>query len=171
MSGVALALWLSGCARIAGAAPACNPSQALALMAQSVPQASFVPCIEDLASGWRSTSFKAVRGHSRFVLVPSAEGGRPVPVVLVPGCDVSGLPPTTPRAAGVRTFRRLESITPRYKGTLYDVFPGGCVTYNFDFARGPHIALTEEFQASVALMSRAELRFGLHKKLGLDLDP
>ena len=45
------------------------------------------------------------------------------------------------------------------------------MTYNFDFARGPHIALTEEFQASVALMSRAELRFGLHKKLGLDLDP
>jgi hypothetical protein len=124
-----------------------------------------------MASGWKSTSFKAVSGHARFVLVPSAVGGQSVPVQLVHACDISGAPPTTPRAAGVRTYRSLQSITPRYKGTLYDVFPGGCVTYEFDFARGPHIALSEEFQASVGLMSRSELRFELHKKLGLTLDP
>lgn len=170
---VALVLGLSsaGCSRLQGAAPACEASQSLALVAQSVPQATFVPCIEQLASGWKSTSFRAVSGHARFVLVPSTAGGRPVPVQLVRGCNVSGAPPTTPRAPGVRTYRHLESISPRYRGTLYDVFPGGCVTYDFNFARGPHIALTEGFQASVALMSRTELRFRLHKKLGLTLDP
>jgi hypothetical protein len=161
----------ASCSRLQGAAPACEASQSLALVAQSVPQASFVPCIQQLASGWKSSSFKAVSGHARFVLVPSAVGGRPVPVQLVGGCSVSNAPPTTPRAPGVRTYRHLESIAPRYKGTLYDVFPGGCVTYDFDFARGPHIALTEDFQDSVGLMSRAELRFGLRKKLGLTLDP
>ena len=170
---VALVLALSsvGCSRLQGAAPACEASQSLALVAQSVPQASFVPCVDQLASGWKSTSFRAVSGHTRFVLVPSTAGGRPVPVQLVRGCDVSGAPPTTPRAPGVRTYRHLESISPRYKGTLYDVFPGGCVTYDFNFARGPHIGLTEDFQASIALMSRTELRFRLHKKLGLTLDP
>jgi hypothetical protein len=141
------------------------------LAAQSVPQASFVPCIQQLASGWRSTSFKSVRGHTRFVLIPIANGGRPVAVELLPRCQVSGAPPTTPRAAGVRTYRHLRSITPRYAGTLYDVFPGGCVTYDFDFARGPHISLTEQFEASVGLLSRTELRVGLQKKLGLHLDP
>lgn len=171
LAALVLALSSAGCSRLQGAAPACEASQSLALVAQSVPQASFVPCIEQLASGWRSTSFKAVSGHARFVLVPSSAGGRSVPVQLVRGCDVSGAPPTTPRAPGVRTYRHLDSISPRYKGTLYDVFPGGCVTYEFNFARGPHIALTEDFQASVALMSRTELRFRLHKKLGLTLDP
>jgi hypothetical protein len=170
VAAVALGLSSAGCARLAGAAPACVASQSLALAAQSVPSASFVPCIEQLASGWKSTSFKAVNGHSRFVLVPSAAGGGPVPVELLPGCDIAGAPPTTPRAPGVRTYRRLESITPRYRGTLYDVFPGGCVTYHFDFVRGPHIALTEDFETSVALMSRTELRFALHKNLGLTLD-
>jgi hypothetical protein len=170
IAGVAVTFSSAGCARLQGAAPSCDASQSLALVGQSVPAASFVPCVQQLASGWKSTSFKAVSGHARFVLVPSGAGGRPVPVELLPRCELAGAPPTTPRAPGVRTYRHLQSIAPRYKGTLYDVFPGGCVKYDFDFARGPHIALTEDFETSVGLLSRTELRFGLHKKLGLTLD-
>ena len=63
------------------------------------------------------------------------------------------------------------SITPRYTGTLSDVFPGGCVTYAFDFVRGPHIALMEELGAAVGLYSRRQLRLDLQDRLGVELDP
>ncbi len=92
-------------------------------------------------------------------------------VELASTCDVSDAVPTTPRAEGVRTFIRLATISPRYSGTLTDLFPGGCVTYRFDFARGPHIALMEELGATVDLYSRRQLRLDLRHQLGVELDP
>jgi hypothetical protein len=71
----------------------------------------------------------------------------------------------------VRSYLRLSSIDPRYAGSLYDLFPGGCVSYAFDLPRGPHIAVIQEFEQAVALISRHQLRLQLHQKLGLDLDP
>jgi hypothetical protein len=49
-------------------------------------------------------------------------------------------------------------IEPRFAGRLYDAFPGGCVTYAFDFAAGSQIALTEQFESAVGLYSRQQLR-------------
>ena len=51
------------------------------------------------------------------------------------------------RGAGVRTYLRSDRYTPRFAGTLYDVFPGGCVTYSFDFELGASIALMEQFES------------------------
>jgi hypothetical protein len=51
-----------------------------------------------------------------------------------------------------------------------DVFSGGCISYSFDFARGPHIALMEELQDTVGLFSRRQLRLGLKDQLGVELD-
>ena len=92
-------------------------------------------------------------------------------VVFDSTCDVSGAVATTPRAEGVRTSIRLQTISPRYTGTLTDVFAGGCVTYRFDFARGPHIALMEQLSATVGLFPRRELGVELRDQLGVDLDP
>lgn len=150
--------------------PSCTAGHRLALVAQSVPGAAYVPCIDHLGEGWTAGSFDAGRGRTRFVLVPHRAGGRPVQVSFRAACDVSEATPTTPRADGVRTSIRLAGISPRYAGTLSDVFPGGCVTYAFDFARGPHIALMEELQAGVGLFSRRQLRLELRDQLGVELD-
>ena len=167
---LALASALTSCTTVAGSVPDCDPGPRLAVIAQSVPGASYVPCIRDLSEDWTTRSFRAGRGGTRFTLVPHRPGSRPVRVEFDSACDVTGAVATTPRAEGVRTSIRLQAISPRYTGTLTDVFAGGCVTYRFDFARGPHIALMEQLTATVGLFSRRELGVELHDQLGVDLD-
>ena len=92
-------------------------------------------------------------------------------VRLTAACRISGASPSPARAPGVLTYTRLDSIRPRFAGRLYDVFPGGCVTYTFDFSHGSQIALTEEFEAAVGLYPRQQLRLVLKRKLGVELNP
>lgn len=160
---------LPGCARMEAAAPGCEgDSRRLALVAQSVPTAAYLPCVATLPAGWSTARLHVTSGQTRFSL--ESDRSRPVEVELVESCDISGATPTTPRGDGVRTYRRLDSITPRYQGTLLDVFAGGCVSYRFDFQRGPHIVLSEEFQAAAGLRSRRDLAFELRRTVGVDLD-
>lgn len=170
VAGVALSL--SGCAPgIEGAAPGCDSATRLAIVAQSVPGAAYVPCVRDLPAGWRAASFNVQNGSTRFSLVSDRAPESPVRVALLAACDVRGATPTTPRADGARTFLQVDTIDPRFSGTLFDVFPGGCVTYRFNFPRGTHISLTEDFESAVGLMSRRELRLHVDHQLGVKLDP
>ena len=50
-------------------------------------------------------------------------------------------------------------------------FPGGCVSYTFDFALGSQIALMEQFEEAVGLYPRQQLRLVLEQKLGVELNP
>ena len=168
---LAMAATLTSCTTVAGAVPECEPGPRLAVVAQSVPGASYVPCIRDLSEDWTSSGFRAGRGGTHFTLVPHRPGSRPVRVDFDTGCDIIGGVATTPRAEGVRTSIRLQAVSPRYTGTLTDVFAGGCVTYRIDFARGPHIALMEQLTSTVGLFSRRELGVEVHDQLGVDLDP
>jgi hypothetical protein len=53
-------------------------------------------------------------------------------------------------------YLRLYTISPRYAGTLFDVFAGGCAQYRFDVDRDPHIPLMEELRDAVALFPRRQ---------------
>lgn len=162
---------VSGCSVTSEAVPGCGSIQRLAIVAQSVPSAAYIPCLNPLPPGWTSSGFQASTGHSQFSLRSNLASGHPVQVRLVPTCDVTDATATTPRAPGVSTYSKLRTVSPRYSGTLTDVFPGGCVTYQFDFQRGPHIALIEDFESAVALYPRQELAVELHHRLGISLGP
>jgi hypothetical protein len=164
-----LAVPAAGCATSETSMPRCRSDQRLGIVAQSASGAAYLPCVADLPAGWAFRSFDVDNDGTRFAL-RSDRDPRPVRVTLVGSCDVRGAIPVAPRAEGVRTYQRTESISPRYAGWLYDVFPGGCITYEFDFRRGPHIALMEEFQQAVQLYARRDLRRGLHEKFGINLD-
>ncbi|HET9077000.1 MAG TPA: hypothetical protein VFN68_08705 [Acidimicrobiales bacterium] len=161
----------SGCAAVRASTPACRSLARLGLVAQSVPSAAYVPCVNDLPPGWSVPSFDVRRGSTQFALLSDRSQGHAVKVRLTGGCQTGRAEPTTSRGPGVQTFIRLSSIDPRYAGTLYDVFPGGCITYRFDLRRGPHIALMQEFEDSVMLMPRHQLQSELHTELGLQLQP
>lgn len=161
---------LPACSSITPSVPACEVGTRLATVAQSVPSGSYIPCIRQLGEGWTAGELQVGRGSTRFTLLPDRAGGRTVHVAYHQACDTAGAVPTTPRAEGVRTLIDLRSIAPRYAGTLMDVFSGGCISYSFDFARGPHIALMEELQDTVGLFSRRQLRLGLKDQLGVELD-
>lgn len=160
----------SGCSSLQQATPSCQALQRLALVAQSVPTASFVPCLDRLPPGWSVESFRVERGRTDFSLLSDRAAGRAVVVRFQAGCPLPGAVPTSSRGPGIRTYIRLDSIEPRYSGTLLDQFPGGCVTYRFSFQRGSHIPLVQDFENAVRLVSRHSLRFELRTELGLELD-
>jgi hypothetical protein len=166
-----MAVSASGCSSVKRTVPGCDEAARLALVAQSVPTSSYVPCLADLPAGWSVTRFDAARGGTVFELLSDRADERPVLVRLGRRCSTAGASPEPPRTAGGRTYLRLASVSPRYAGTLLDVFPGGCVTYRFDFARGPHLVLMEELLATVDLLPRRQLRLELRRDLDVELDP
>jgi hypothetical protein len=165
------AVTLAGCATSVDAVPRCDDPLRLAIVAQSVPSASYLPCILDLRPGWKTAGFDPTQDDTSFLLDSDRSPGRPVTVRLTTVCRISGASPSPARAPGVLTYTRLDSIRPRFAGRLYDVFPGGCVTYTFDFSHGSQIALTEEFKAAIGLYPRQQLRLVLKRKLGVELNP
>jgi hypothetical protein len=143
----------------------------LGLIAQSVPSSGYVPCIAELAPGWRTTDLLVENGRTSFRLASDRAAGHAVEVELRRQCDPAGATPIPPRTPGGSSFLRLASIAPRYAGTMFDVFPGGCVTYVFSFQRGPHIALMAELGAAVGFVPRAQLRLRLRERRGVELGP
>jgi len=165
------AVSLAGCATSAGPVPGCGDPLRLAIVAQSVPGAAYLPCLRDLQPGWTAVGFTPSQDGTSFLLDSDRSPGRPVTVRLTASCRITGASPSPARAPGVLTYTRLESIRPRFAGQLYDVFSGGCVTYTFDFSHGSQIALIEEFEAAVGLYPRQQLRLVLKRKLGVELNP
>jgi hypothetical protein len=151
-------------------APACEPGPRLAIVAQSVPGASYVPCLGVLPAGWSVDAFHVDDDGARFSL-RSDRADRPIVVELLSSCALEDATPTVPAAEGVRTYQLVRSISPRYAGRILDVFPGGCVTFDFELLRGPHIALLDELDDAVQLYSRRQLRQELADQLDLTLDP
>ena len=162
---------LTGCAAVRDTAPGCEQPLRLAIVAQSLPSASYLPCLRSLPQGWSTSGFRAAPGGTSFLLNSDRSPGHPVRVRLIPSCRPGDASPSPPRAPGVVTYTRLTSITPRFAGSLYDVFPGGCVSYSFDFALGSQISLMEQFEQAVGLYPRQQLRLILKHKLGVELGP
>jgi len=162
---------LTGCAAAGGTVPGCGDPLRLAIIAQSVPSASYVPCLHDLPPGWSTSGFDPSQDGTGFLLNSDRSPGRPVTVRLTVACYTGDASPSPSRAPGVLTYTRLYSISPRFAGTLYDVFSGGCVRYGFDFADGSQVALMEQFEQAVGLYPRQQLRLVLKRELGVELSP
>jgi len=164
---------LTGCTSSGDAVPRCTDPLRLAIVAQSVPSASYLPCIRDLPPGWTTSNFVPAQDGTSFLLNSDRSPAEPVVVELATACRFrfSGASPSPARAPGVLSYIRLDSIRPRFAGRLYDVFPGGCVTYSFDFGSGSQIELMEQFEQAVGLYPRQQLRLVLKQELGVELNP
>jgi hypothetical protein len=169
---LAMAFVVPACSAVVPSVPQCGTARRLAIVAQSVPTASYVPCLVALPEGWEVSRFDAESGHTRFSLVPDRGGRRAVDIELIEAerCNVAGATPEPARSEGARTYLRLTSISPRYAGTLFDVFAGGCVRYRFDFDRGPHIPLMEELRGAIGLFPRRQLELDLRRRYGVELN-
>lgn len=148
----------------------CDPGQRLAIVAQSVPGADYVPCLEELPPGWQAASFEVDDDGARLEL-RSDRATRPLELTFSGDCRRGGSTPIEPRAVGVRSYLRVDSISPRYAGRFFDVFAGGCVVTSFDLERGPHIAVLDALRQATNLYPRRQLRQELADELGIELDP
>jgi membrane-associated phospholipid phosphatase/tRNA A-37 threonylcarbamoyl transferase component Bud32 len=150
----------------------CTHLEPLWLMAQSVPSASYVPCVKSRRLGWTVADVAVNDGRSVITLHHDRAGTRAIEARLTATCAPASSAERPPPAAGVRRFERAQSPPGRFTAMWWDRFPGGCVTYRFESATDPEGRFVEEAPLLLGLVSRAQLAQALDERSGgrLQLD-
>jgi hypothetical protein len=144
------------------------------LMAQSVPTASWIPCVRaGLPLGWGFHHLESRNGMSQFWLDSDRDGQQAIGVSLTPSCDVNGTSEIPTDREGLRRLERVSTLRPHYTGERFYLFPGGCLAFTFHLAGdspGEALALATQ---SVGVISRAELQAQVRRESDgrLSLDP
>jgi hypothetical protein len=148
--------------------------KAVILMAQSVPTATWVPCIRSaLPLGWSFHHLDARNRVSRFWLDSDRDGQEAVEVRLEQDCDTSGATEVPSDREGMTRLERVDRLSPSYAGERFYRFDGGCLTVVFALdGDNPGEALALSSQV-VGVMPRADLAAQVRKESGgrLTLDP
>jgi hypothetical protein len=130
------------------------------LMAQAVPSASQLPCVELLPAGWRVSDVFVRNGRVRFSLDSDRVGMHAVQVVLERFCTLGRVTRVPSDHSGTRRYQEVISIQPgeRYRGAVYYLFPGGCVTYRLDFRSDEQARPLGEVSNALGFVPREALR-------------
>jgi hypothetical protein len=151
-----------------------DSANAVVLMAQSVPSATWVPCLRTaLPLGWGFHHLDARNGMARFWLNSDRDGQKAIEVRLEASCDTTGTTEIPSDREGQRRLERVRLTTPRYEGERHYVFTGGCITYVFRLSgenRGEPLALATQ---AVGAVRRTDLVEQVREESGgrLQLDP
>jgi hypothetical protein len=180
-----LALGLSGCSSDTTATmeqPVCaegedgQASNAVILMAQSVPTATWVPCLRSaLPLGWRFHHLDARDTVSVFSLDSDRDGQEAIKVRFTESCNTSGATEIASDREGMERLERVTQTTPTFEGERYYTFEGGCITFVFTLtgdsdSRGEALALATQ---AVGAVTRDDLSDQVHDESDgrLSLDP
>ena len=119
---LATALLVAGCTSagtsVSTEVPACaagddaTAANGVVLMAQSVPTASWVPCVENVPVGWRFAGLDARSGSARFWLDSDRDGARAIEVRLTGGCDTRGATEIPSELDDLRRYERVTQVSP-----------------------------------------------------------
>jgi hypothetical protein len=150
-----------------------TPANAVLLMAQSVPSATWVPCLEAMPQGWHFSDMDVRRGTGQFWLDSDRDGLHAIEVRLTQTCDTEGATEIPSDREGMRRLERVTEVTPQYVGRRFYLFDGGCITVVFTLSgenRGEPLAVATQ---GLGAVPREDLRDLVHEKSGgrLHLDP
>ena len=148
---------LAACGTPEQAVPHCPPeaTDALLLVAQSVPSATQVPCVTELPAGWSYGGQVIERGRSKFWLYSDRAGERAVTVTLDRQCDASRAIEVPTDEPELIRYEEPLSLTPNLRVNRYYLFRGGCVTYRFRFQGGSYAEVVQATEA-LSFVARAE---------------
>jgi hypothetical protein len=166
-----LAALAPACASAGDATPICSrEDDPWLLVAQSVPTATYLPCVRTLPTGWMVTGSRVERGSFTAWLDSDRAGVHALRITLTRACDVSRAVeiPVPDAPPGVRTFEQPISLPPSFAADRFLTFPGGCVTYAFRFSMAAPATLALEVQQALGVRPRADVRRAL-ERLGLTL--
>jgi tRNA A-37 threonylcarbamoyl transferase component Bud32/membrane-associated phospholipid phosphatase len=151
--------------------PSCGTSNTMILMAQAVPEATFVPCLDSLPAGWDLGGVFIREGEGSFWLHSDLAGSRAVEATLRPEgeCSIDGATEVPSDEVGTRRYERPEALPPGLRTTRTYVFEGGCVTYEFDFDDDAPTDLLFDADRALAFQPRAELVERVDDETGLSL--
>jgi len=133
----------------AGPLPTCDTTSRglLFLMAQAVPTAEFVPCLESLPEGWELERARVETG--RAVLTLDNPGIGDVTITLVESCSHTGRLIDYGGPPGVQVYEEATAALT----VQAIVYAGGCVTIE-----RPTRLTAAEITTEISYLSRDELR-------------
>jgi tRNA A-37 threonylcarbamoyl transferase component Bud32 len=151
----------------------CGDLEPLWLMAQSVPSASLLPCLEVLPVGWSVAEVAVNNGRSVITLNHDRGGTAALRVELTTACDLTGATEVTSEQPGARRYLRMDRAATGSLATRAYTFPGGCVTEQFSAAAPSALRMSDTAATELGFTTRAELREALEERSDgrLHLDP
>ena len=129
----------------------------LVVMAQSVPSAELIPCLESLPAGWTFSEAESDQDGSQLVLDSDRGGMRALMVRLQRRCDHRGADQVPSDEPGTRRYERIRALDPSYSSVRYYEFEGGCVVYDIDLDADSVSGLVNEASLMLGFVSRDEL--------------
>jgi membrane-associated phospholipid phosphatase/tRNA A-37 threonylcarbamoyl transferase component Bud32 len=147
----------------------CGHLEPLWLMAQSVPSASLVPCLQLVPVDWKVAEVAVNNGRS-VITLDHDRGGKAAMVVTLTAaaaCDLAGATEVTSEQAGASRWYRARDNTRAY------TFPGGCVTQRFTAAAPSALRMRDTAATELGFVTREQLGQALSRRSGgrLQLDP
>jgi membrane-associated phospholipid phosphatase/tRNA A-37 threonylcarbamoyl transferase component Bud32 len=153
------------------AAPTCGTSDVMVLMAQSVPEATAIPCIDALPAGWQVGEFTVRSEEARFWIDSDRVGRHAVEVTLQPADRCAGdrgneVPSEVP---GMRRFERRLQPAPLLQHVRTYQSDGACVTYRITFDGEVTASAMAGLDLALGFQPRAELVAEVERQSGLAL--
>jgi tRNA A-37 threonylcarbamoyl transferase component Bud32 len=139
----------------------CESHEPLLLMAQSVPTASLVPCVELLPVGWTLGDVVVGNGRSRFTL--TSDRGGVLVAELTASCDLAGSAELTSEEPAARRYLRVERDAAGVAMTRAYTFPGGCVTQRLAAPEASRQQLAGESSSALGFTTRDALAAALRR--------
>lgn len=151
--------------------PACGTSNVMILIAQTVPSASSVPCVEALPSGWETGQVDVRRGRARFWLNSDREGHHAVEIALRARdeCAVGDAVEVPSDELGMRRYERIEQLPPDLRATRIYLGQGTCVVYRFRFDGESNASAMVALDAALRFQPRQVLIDEIAARTGLTL--
>jgi hypothetical protein len=141
-------------------------------MAQAVPSASLVPCVQLLPVGWTLADVKVQDGRGRISFNTDRAGQAAVVVELTASCDLTGAVELSSEQQTARRYLRIERNPTGVAMTRAYTFPGGCVTQRLLAPAASRQQLASEASFGLGFTTRQDLRQALRQRSSgrLELD-
>jgi membrane-associated phospholipid phosphatase/tRNA A-37 threonylcarbamoyl transferase component Bud32 len=151
----------------------CNDQEALWLMAQAVPSATLVPCLQVAPPGWTLNEVKAGSGFASIIFNtdrPMQQAA--VTVELLPSCDLAGATEVSSEVPGARRYIHIDRAATPDQVTRTYTFRGGCVSERYVSAVSPQ-RMAADASSSFGFVTRDQLAAELSRRSDgrLRLDP
>src|SRR5215218_6627907 len=151
----------------------CADLEPLWLMAQSVPSASLIPCLQLVPADWTVAKVAVNNGRSVITLDHDRAGSGAMVVRLTASCDLAGATEVSSEQSGARRYLRVDRNSTEFTATRAYTFPGGCVTQRYRAAGPSAFRLSDTASTEFGFITREELRQALSQRSHgrLELDP
>ena len=151
----------------------CGDLEPLWLMAQSVPSASLIPCLQLVPVDWKVAEVAVNNGRSVITLDHDRGAKAAMVVRLSASCDLAGATEVTSEQPGARRYLRVDPNSTEFSATRAYTFPGGCVTQRYRAAGPSALRLSDTASTEFGFITREELGQALSQRSQgrLELDP